>query len=83
MPLEKLASKRKRVTKGAVGALAAAGLTFGLAGGAYASTTPTADAPQNPLPSPTSSPIPILLLRSLGTRSPEIRPSASTRSSCS
>jgi hypothetical protein len=46
MPLEKLASKRKRVTKGAVGALAAAGLTFGLAGGASASTTPTADAPQ-------------------------------------
>src|SRR6516164_827918 len=47
MPLEKQASKRKRVTKGAVWALgAAAGLTFGLAGGAYASTTPTADAPQ-------------------------------------
>ena len=47
MPLEKQASKGKRVTKGAVWALgAAAGLTFGLAGGAYASTTPTADAPQ-------------------------------------
>src|SRR6516165_11853435 len=46
MPFEKQASKRKRVTKGAVWALGAAGLTFGLAGGASASTTPTADAPQ-------------------------------------
>jgi len=46
MPLEKQASKRKRATKGAAWALGTAGLTFGLAGGASASTTPTADAPQ-------------------------------------
>jgi hypothetical protein len=46
MPREKEASKRKRVTKAAVPALGAAGLTFGLAGGASASTTPTADVPQ-------------------------------------
>src|SRR5215471_17804587 len=46
MPLKKQASKRKRVTKAAVWALGAAGLTFGLAGGASASTTPTADVPQ-------------------------------------
>jgi len=46
MPLKKQASKRKRVTKAAVWALGAAGLTFGLAGGASASTAPTADVPQ-------------------------------------
>src|SRR5215470_12316945 len=46
MPLKKRASKRKRVTKAAVWALGAAGLTFGLAGGASASTAPTADVPQ-------------------------------------
>ena len=46
MPLQKQASKRKRVTKAPVWVLGAAGLTFGFAGGASASTTPTADAPQ-------------------------------------
>jgi len=46
MPLKKRASKRKRVTKAAAWALGAAGLTFGLAGGASASTAPTADVPQ-------------------------------------
>lgn len=46
MPREKQASKRKRVTKAAMPALGAAGLTFGLVGGASASTTPTSDAPQ-------------------------------------
>jgi hypothetical protein len=46
MPREKEASKRKRVTKAAVRALGAATLTFGLAGGASASTTPTAGVPQ-------------------------------------
>jgi hypothetical protein len=39
----KQVSKRKRITKTAVGA---AGLTFGLVGGAHASTTPTDDVPQ-------------------------------------
>jgi hypothetical protein len=46
MPRVKQASKRKRVAKAAVPALGAAGLTFGLVGGASASTTPTADVPQ-------------------------------------
>ena len=46
MPREKEASKRKRVTKAAVRALGATSLTFGLAGNASASTTPTADVPQ-------------------------------------
>ena len=46
MPRVKQASKRKRVTKAAVPALGAAGLTLGLVGGASASTTPTADVPQ-------------------------------------
>src|SRR5215469_18103952 len=46
MPLKKQASKRKRVTKAGAWALGAAGLTFGLAGGASASTAPTADVPQ-------------------------------------
>ena len=46
MPREKQPSKRKRGTKAAVWALGAAGLAFGFAGGASASTTPTADVPQ-------------------------------------
>jgi hypothetical protein len=46
MPRVKQASKRKRVTKAAVPALGAAGLTFGLIGGASAATTPALDAPQ-------------------------------------
>ena len=46
MPRVRQSSKRKRVTKVAVPALSAAGLTFGLAGGASASAVPTADAPQ-------------------------------------
>src|SRR5262249_8922258 len=52
MPL-KQASKRKRVTKAAVPALGAAGLTFSLAGGASASTLPSADAAQKLNFSPT------------------------------
>jgi len=46
MPRVKQASKRKRVTRAAVPALGAAGLTFGLVGSASASATPTADVPQ-------------------------------------
>ena len=46
MPQAKQASKQKRATKAALPALGAAGLTFGLAGTASASTTPTADVPQ-------------------------------------
>jgi hypothetical protein len=46
MPRVKQASQRKRVTKAAVPALGAAGLTFGLMGGASATTTPAFDAPQ-------------------------------------
>ena len=46
MPRVKQSSKRKRVTKVAVPALSAAGLTFGMAGGASASAVPTTDAPQ-------------------------------------
>ena len=53
MPLKKRASKRKRVTKAAAWALGAAGLTFGLAGGASASTAPTADVPQKLTPTQT------------------------------
>src|SRR6201995_6005076 len=53
--MSKQASKRKRVTKAAVPALGAAGLTFSLAGGASAATMPTADAPQNLNFSPTQS----------------------------
>ena len=45
-------SKRKRVSK-AVPALGAAGLTFGLVGGASASAVPTADMPQKPNYAPT------------------------------
>ena len=39
----KQASKKKRVTRTAVPALGAAGLTFSLAGSAYAAAVPTAD----------------------------------------
>jgi hypothetical protein len=46
MPRVRQSSKRKRVTKVAVPALGAAGLTLGLAGGASASAVPTTDAPQ-------------------------------------
>ena len=48
MPRVKQASKRKRVTKAAVPALGAAGLTFSLVGGASASAVPTADVQQTP-----------------------------------
>ena len=48
MPRVKQASKRKRVTKAAVPALGAAGLTFSLVGGASASALPTADVQQTP-----------------------------------
>ena len=48
MPRVKQASKRTRVTKSAaVPALGAAGLGLSLAGGASASTLPTADVPQS------------------------------------
>jgi hypothetical protein len=53
--MSKQASKRKRVTKAAVPALGAAGLTFSLAGGASASAMPTADTPQKLNFSPTQS----------------------------
>jgi hypothetical protein len=43
MPRVKQASKKKRVTKAAVPALGAAGLTFSLAGSAYAAAVPTGD----------------------------------------
>ena len=46
MPRVKQAPKRKRVTKAAVPALGAAGLTLGLVGSASASAMPTADVPQ-------------------------------------
>ena len=52
MPV-KQASKRKRVTRAAVPALGAAGLTFSLAGGAAASTVPAADTAQKLNFSPT------------------------------
>ena len=55
MPREKQASKRRRVTKAAAWALGAAGLTFGLAGAASASTTPIADVPQKLNFTPTQS----------------------------
>jgi hypothetical protein len=48
MPRVKQASKRTRVTKAAVPALGAAGLTFSLVGGASASAVPTADVQQTP-----------------------------------
>src|SRR6266478_4162653 len=44
----KQASKKKRLTKAAVPALGAAGLTFSLAGGASASVVPTGDLQQRP-----------------------------------
>ena len=43
MPRVKQASKKKRVTKAAVPALGAAGLTFSVAGSALAAAVPTAD----------------------------------------
>jgi len=46
MPRVKQASKRRRVTKAAVPAMGAAGLTFGLVGGASASATPATDIQQ-------------------------------------
>jgi hypothetical protein len=46
MPQVKQASKQKRVTKAAIPALGAAGLTFSLLGSASASAIPTADVPQ-------------------------------------
>src|SRR5438309_478634 len=46
MPRVKQASKQKRVTKAAVPALGAAGLTISLVGGASASAVPTADLQQ-------------------------------------
>jgi hypothetical protein len=48
MPRVKQASKRKRVTKAAVPALGAAGLTFSLVGGASASALPNAEVQQTP-----------------------------------
>jgi hypothetical protein len=45
--VKQASKKRKRLTKGAVPALGAAGLTFSLAGSALASV-PTADVPQTP-----------------------------------
>src|SRR6185437_7472833 len=56
--MSKQASKRKRVTKAALPALGAAGLTFSLAGGASASALPNADATQKLNFSPTQ---PVLL----------------------
>ena len=44
----KQASKKKRITKGAIPALGAAGLTFSLAGSASASAVPTGDVQQRP-----------------------------------
>ena len=49
----KQASKKKRVTKAAVPALGAAGLTFSLVGGAAASAVPTADVQQTTNLAPT------------------------------
>src|SRR5262245_37113559 len=48
MPRVKQASKKKRVTRTAIPALGAAGLTFSLAGGASASAVPTGDVQQRP-----------------------------------
>jgi hypothetical protein len=53
MPRVKQASKRKRVTKAAVPALGAAGLTVSLIGGASASALPNADVQQAPNYAPT------------------------------
>src|SRR5437868_9388171 len=49
----KQASKKKRVTKAAMPALGAAGLTFSLAGGASASAVPAADVQQTKNLAPT------------------------------
>src|SRR5712692_4818956 len=49
----KQASKTKRVTKAAMPALGAAGLTFALGGGASASAVPAADVPQTTNLAPT------------------------------
>ena len=46
MPQVKQASKQRRVTKAAIPALGAAGLTFSLLGSASASAVPTADVPR-------------------------------------
>jgi hypothetical protein len=46
MPQAKRTSRQKRVAKATVPVIGAAGLSFGLAGGASASATPTADVPQ-------------------------------------
>jgi hypothetical protein len=46
MPQVKQVSKQKRVTKAAIPALGAAGLTFSLAGSASAAAVPAMDAPQ-------------------------------------
>ena len=46
MPRVKQASKKKRVTRSAVPALGAAGLTFSVAGSAYAAAVPTGDVQQ-------------------------------------
>lgn len=46
MPRAKQAPRRKHVTRAAVPALGAAGLTFGLVGGASATNVATTDAPQ-------------------------------------
>src|SRR5216683_2851128 len=48
MPRVKQASKRRRVTRAAVPALGAAGLTFSLVGGASASAVPNAETQQTP-----------------------------------
>ena len=48
MPRVKQASKKKRVSKTAIPALGAAGLTFSLAGSALASAVPTGDLQQRP-----------------------------------
>jgi hypothetical protein len=53
--MSKQVSKRKRITKAAVPALGAAGLTFSLAGGASASALPNADTQQKLNFSPTQS----------------------------
>ncbi len=53
MPRVKQTSKKKRVTKAAVPALGAAGLTFSLVGGASAAAVPTADVQQTPNLAPT------------------------------
>jgi hypothetical protein len=46
MPQVKQVSKQKRVTKAAIPALGAAGLTFSLVGSASAAAVPATDAPQ-------------------------------------